>query len=129
MTLRACCTRLGEDYEDIMRLLRTEERVRRYWGMLLRDDTFSTLRAAVADRDFEASFRAAHTLKGVLQNLGLTRLAKDASDLTEALRGRRENGRILPLLEQTERSYWEATAAIAELLGPQEDGGDGHEEA
>lgn len=48
-------------------------------------DAFYT---AVRTQDAETAFRAAHTLKGVALNLGLTDLAEAAAAMTEALRGR-----------------------------------------
>ena len=51
------------------------------------DPCFSDLKTALSRRDTEAAFRAAHTLKGVAQNLGFSDLQRTASELTEALRG------------------------------------------
>lgn len=42
---------------------------------------------AINSQDWEAAFRAAHTLKGVAQNLGFQRLYLSSAALTEALRG------------------------------------------
>ena len=37
--------------------------------------------------DYENAFRAAHSIKGVCQNLGFLKLSQSSSALTEALRG------------------------------------------
>ena len=41
----------------------------------------------MASQDYEQAFRAAHTIKGVAQNLSFTALYQSASALSEALRG------------------------------------------
>lgn len=46
-----------------------------------------SLESAINSQDWEAAFRAAHTLKGVAQNLGFQRLYLSSTALTEALRG------------------------------------------
>ena len=48
-----------------------------------------SLESAINSQDWEAAFRAAHTLKGVAQNLGFQRLYLSSTALTEALRGPR----------------------------------------
>lgn len=52
------------------------------------EPTFDALSRAVAERDLDAAFDAAHALKGVLGNLSLTPLYEKASQITELLRGR-----------------------------------------
>ena len=47
----------------------------------------ATRPTAVAIKDWESAFRAAHTLKGVAQNLDFGDLGRSAAALTEALRG------------------------------------------
>ena len=42
---------------------------------------------AIEGQDWEAAFRAAHTLKGIALNLSLVRLAEACAAMTEALRG------------------------------------------
>lgn len=44
------------------------------------------LRAALGAKDTETAFKAAHSLKGVLANLGLTTLLVPAQTMTEILR-------------------------------------------
>lgn len=117
MTVKECYERLGADFEDVFRRLKSEERVRKFLGMLLRDESFSSLCAALDGKDYEAAFRAAHTLKGVLMNLSLTPLAEAASDLTEALRGRQENEDIRPQFERLKKGYLEMQSAVSELVG------------
>ena len=51
------------------------------------DPSYAQLEAALAAQDWETAFRAAHTLKGVAQNLGLDNLYKVSAALTDAVRG------------------------------------------
>ena len=54
--------------------------------MFLEDPGFRQLEDALARRDASAAFDAAHTLKGVAGNLGLTALYTALSALVESLR-------------------------------------------
>ena len=54
----------------------------------LSDPSYVTLCEALKEEDYEKAFRAAHTLKGVCDNLALSRLGESASVLTECLRGK-----------------------------------------
>ena len=45
------------------------------------------LETALADKDAETAFRAAHTLKGICLNLGFDNLFAPSQELTEKLRG------------------------------------------
>lgn len=92
--------------------------------MLLRDTSYSNLCAALNEGDYESAFRAAHTLKGVALNLGLGRLAKSSSELTEALRAGRENEAVQPLFLLLEHDYMEMCETVKTLLGDGEKPGD-----
>lgn len=61
--------------------------LRKFVGKYLADPTFGNLESAAAVQDWKGAFLAAHTLKGVAQNLGFDKLQRSASELTEALRG------------------------------------------
>ena len=100
--------------------MRTDERVIKFLGMLLRDDSFCQLKTALENEDYETAFRASHTLKGVLLNLSLTSQARVISELTEVLRARQANEQIGPLFDQAEMAYRQLTAVIEDLLGKKE---------
>ena len=123
MTVRECYNCMGADYEDVLRRLKSEERIRKFLGMLLRDDSFQGLCAALEERQQETAFRCVHTLKGVLLNLSLTRLARQASDLTEALRAGQDAAVVEPLFAQLKQGYLEMRAAVSELLELPQEGG------
>ena len=87
MTLKEFYEQIDGSYEDTLHRLTSEALVHRFVLKYPADPSFAQLREAVAAADWESAFRAAHTLKGVAQNLGFDRLQKSASALTEAVRG------------------------------------------
>ena len=59
-------------------------------NMMIKDNQVDRLKQAIADNDLNAAFEAAHALKGVSANLGLTPIRKPVSEMTELLRSRTE---------------------------------------
>lgn len=92
--------RVDNDHEFLRELLR-----------IFREDSQANLqqaKAALAQADFPALTRTAHTMKGMLRNLSMTRAAEIAAALeTSARDGQRE--KATALVAQLE-------AALAELL-------------
>lgn len=86
MNLKECFDAFGGDYNDVMGRLLTEERVKKFLLMFLKDTSFSELEAAMQKKDYDSAFRAAHTLKGVCANLSIVKLGEAASRITESLR-------------------------------------------
>ena len=78
---------IGGDYKGVMERLPSADFVRRFALKFLQDDSFPNLKKALEEKDAPTAFRAAHTLKGVCQNLGFDALYVLSSALTEALRG------------------------------------------
>ena len=66
----------------------------------------------------EEAFRAAHTLKGVCQNLSLTPLYKSAAVLSDRLKEQTEYGSdIEPMLDRVREDYERTISCIRELDG------------
>ena len=106
MTLQECYAAMGGDYEGVMGRLRSERMVQKFVLKFLADSSYELL--------LSEAFRAAHTIKGVCQNLGFDRLYKSSSELSEALR----DGKALEntgLLEQVKEDYQATTGAIRAL--------------
>ena len=74
MTVQECYEAIGGDYNDIMSRLKTEERVKKFAGMFLKEKCYQTLVQTIEEGNQEEAFRAAHTLKGVCQNMSFTTL-------------------------------------------------------
>lgn len=116
MDLRACYQQMGGDYDAVMARLRQEERVSKFLRMFLADDNFQSLTGAMEAQDWPTAFRAAHSLKGVALNLGMTALAGTASAMTECLRPGAPTQEPGPLYAALEEDYHRAVAAIQTLL-------------
>lgn len=59
-------------------------------GKVVDDKNFQALEEAVAAKDLEKGFEAAHSLKGVLGNLALTPIYEPVYEITELLREKRD---------------------------------------
>jgi len=92
MNIKKCYDSIGADFEDVLGRLGSEKLIERFALKFLEDDSYSNLKEALAEKNAENAFRAAHTLKGVCLNLGLKNLYTVSSDLTEKLRRRSLDG-------------------------------------
>ena len=86
MTLREFYESMGVDFDELLVLLRKEDRIKRYLALAAEDPAFEGLDAAMSQGDYEAAFRAAHSIKGVSTNLVLDPLTPLVSELVECLR-------------------------------------------
>ena len=111
MTLQDCYAALGGDYEDVSARLRSDRLIQKFLLKYLDDPSFDQLCAAMAAKDREEAFRAAHTIKGVCQNLSFTRLLDSSSRLSDALR-HGWTPEAEPLVEEVREDYLTVTAAI-----------------
>lgn len=86
MTLQECYAAIGGDYEAVISRLRSEKLVKKFVLKFLEDNSYTLLRTSLEEKNYEEAFRAAHTIKGVCQNLSFNRLQESSSGLCEALR-------------------------------------------
>lgn len=86
MTIQECYAALQGDYQDVLNRLRSDRLVQKFMFKFLDDPSYDLLCKAMAEKNREEAFRAAHTIKGVCQNLSFTRLYRSADALCEALR-------------------------------------------
>lgn len=86
MTLKECYAALEGDYEGVLGRLRSEKMVQKFVLKFLNDKSYELLETSMAAQNYEEAFRAAHTIKGVCQNLSFTRLYESSHRLTENLR-------------------------------------------
>lgn len=111
MTLKECYTALNGDYEDAVSRLISEQFVKKFVLKFLENKDFDVLCKALDEGNVEEAFRAAHTIKGISQNLSFTKLAQSSSLVTEALRcGDLAAG--LTLLNGLRKDYETAVNAI-----------------
>ena len=88
MTLEECYIQMGGDYQGTLRRLCSERLMQRVILKFPGDPSYGELSRAMKEGQWEDAFRAAHTLKGVSQNLGMTALYEPTAELTELLRRR-----------------------------------------
>lgn len=114
MDLKDCYNELGGSYEDIFSRLPYENMVAKFAKKFLEDDCYGQLCQGLKDRNAKQAFMAAHTLKGVCQNLAFTRLFDACCAITEALRdGNLEQADTL--FPDVEAAYEQTVGAIRKL--------------
>lgn len=115
MNLQEVYAKTGGNYEEAIMRFSTEARVVKFMRMFLRDPSYEELKQAVSAADWDAAFRAVHTMKGVAGNMSFTGLYTAASALTEALRG----GKALTdgaLYEEVRKRYDAIAACVSEYI-------------
>ena len=116
MTVQQCYQAMGSDYEDVMSRLRTDERVKKFLLKVPGDSSYALLCSSLEQKDIPEAFRAAHTIKGITQNLSLTKLYASSAQLCDVLRDRQEYGEdIQPAFEAVEKDYEFTLSCIQQL--------------
>ncbi len=117
MTVKECYDNIGADYEDVLGRLRKDERIQKFLLKFLDDKSYELLCNSMDAGDMNEAFRAAHTLKGVCQNLSLTPLYRSSSVLADRLRDGQEYGEdVAVLVEQVEKDYTHMMGCIKQLV-------------
>ena len=88
MQIAECYEAFGGSYQDVKNRLQNDALIQRLVIKFLADTSYEKLSNAIREEDYEEAFRAAHTLKGVSQNLSFDRLSDSSQRLTELLRNR-----------------------------------------
>ena len=114
MNLKECYTALGGDYESVLSRLMTEKLVNKFVLKFLNDASYENLVKSINEGNIEDAFRAAHTLKGVCQNLSFDRLFKSSNEITEVLRDG-DIAKANELLPKIEADYKQTVDAINSL--------------
>ena len=86
MTVQELYSSIGEDYEQALRVLRTEKLVDKHIRKLTKNGPIEALLAAGEGMDATQLFETAHAAKGNCGNLGLTKLYKALSEIAEEFR-------------------------------------------
>lgn len=113
MTLKEFYAEVGGDYDGTVARLITEARIKKFAHKFAGDPSYGELCGALERGDVKAAFLAAHTLKGVSENLGFTLLYRCSSDVTEILRtGSLDTG---TLMDEVKLQYMAVINALATL--------------
>ena len=86
MTMQECYKAIGGNYEAVLGCLHSEALIQKFTLKFLEDQSYLQLKQALENKNYEEAFRAAHTIKGICQNLNFTRLLESSSEMSEALR-------------------------------------------
>ena len=118
MTIKEFYETMGVNSEGIIARFANEERVKKYLGKLLDDQTFLNLAKAMEQADYEQAFFAVHTLKGVAANLDLLPLYQAGGQLTEILREQKQpdEAQARAVYEQVQTAYESVIAQIPAVL-------------
>lgn len=90
MTTEELYSAIGGDYNAARRILMNDAMISRFIVKLLDDTSYDRLMSAWAAADEKGIFEAAHAMKGVYANLGVTGIASLASEITEEFRPGKE---------------------------------------
>ncbi|MBU5625989.1 Hpt domain-containing protein [Oscillibacter sp. MSJ-2] len=104
------------------RFLGNEEMYLRFLHMLFQDDNLQKLGQALERGDLTAAFEAAHTLKGVTGNLGLTPLYEAVCVIVEPLRDRKEQD-YAQMYQRIREEFRRADAFLEQLKEARRQGG------
>ena len=111
MTLKECYAALGGDYDGVLSRLPSEKFVQKFVLKFVSDGSYDLLLRSMEEGNYAEAVRAAHTIKGVCQNLDFTQLYRSSSELSEALR----NGcspEAPALVERVKADYQQTLEAI-----------------
>ena len=74
--------------EGVARCMGKEDFYLKLVNMVVADDGYERLKAAIEAHDLDEGFERAHALKGAVSNVSLTPLLEPISEMTELLRNR-----------------------------------------
>lgn len=111
----------GGNYSDTMgRFLGSEAMYLRFLNMLLQDESLQQLGDALKIGDMECAFAAAHTLKGVVGNMGLTPLYQAVCTIVEPLRAKERRGDYAVLYQKIQMEFEQVNSLREQLKGGRE---------
>ena len=86
MTLQELYSEIGGDYDQAVRVLRMDKLIDKHIRKLTQNGAAERLLEAGKNMEPTELFEAAHAVKGVCANLGLTSLSETASEIAEEYR-------------------------------------------
>lgn len=117
MSLESCYSAMEGDYQTVYaRLSKNERIIKKFVLKFLEDGSYDLLVRSLEEKNYREAFRAAHTMKGICQNLSFTKLYNSVNELAETLRP--EDADVQKAGEQfldVERDYKQTIDAIRAL--------------
>ena len=74
MTVQECYQQIQGNYENVLKRLKTDERIAKFLELFLSDTTYEKLSEAVNAKNDQEILKCVHDLKGMALNLVLTAL-------------------------------------------------------
>ena len=116
--LKECLEVYGADYTATMeRFMGNEALYLKIFDLFFQDENLQKLSKALERADFTAAFEAAHTLKGVVGNMGLTPLYEAVCALVEPLRLKERQDEYPVLYQEIEKQYETVKKLHCQLKG------------
>ena len=115
MTLSECYEEMGADLQEVLRRLKTEERIGKFLKLILTDTNYELLCKALEEKNYEQAFTHIHNLKGLAMNLGLTPLLVPAQELCEELRDGEPERDLKLLLAEVAAAYQKVIGIVERL--------------
>lgn len=114
MTIKECYSEMKADYEDVLKRMGNEERIKKYIKKYLKDPSYLELVNAMETKNYEEASDAAHTLRGVCKTLSFTEFESSSSRLFEFLKegNIEEAEKLLPIVKEDHKR---TTALIQEV--------------
>lgn len=117
MGLKEFYQEVGGDFENVVgRFGGMEAMVKRFLGKFAQDGSYQKLVEAVEQKDEKAIEAAAHTLKGVCSNLGISRLQQLTEEIMFHVRAGKPVDEVPAMLEPVKKEYALVIGRLNELL-------------
>lgn len=108
----------GADYETTMtRFMGNETMYLKFLDMFFQDQNMQKLDESVKQGELRAAFEAAHTLKGVAANMGLTPFYDAVCVMVEPLRANEQRDDYTVLFQKLQEEFQRVEALRDELKG------------
>ena len=104
MTLSECYEEMGADLHEVLRRLKTEERIGKFLKLILKDTNYESLCKALEEKNYEQAMK-----------LGLTPLLVPAQELCEELRDGEPERELKPLLDEVAAAYQKVLGIVERL--------------
>ncbi len=119
MLLKECYDSFGGSYESVKQRIPKDEIIKKFVLKFLDEPSFSNLKQALDNGDYQGAFIGAHSLKGVSVNLGFQRLGDSSGVLTELLRNKDEaqidKEECMKAFEHVAKDYYDVIDAVKQL--------------
>lgn len=119
MTVQECYQQIQGNYENVLKRLKTDERIVKFLELFFKRYYLSEVIRIRKCKNNQEIFKCVHDLKGMALNLGLTALQKAAQNLCEAVRYGEPSVDISPLYQEVTKEYQKVVDIIHVIMQEQ----------